>query len=661
MSPTTYQAQKQQVLSLCDTAITLAQKYGTQIIEKNLYEAKEYLAQRKLFVVVCGEFKQGKSSLINALLNEPKLFPVDVDIATSLVSTITYGEKEKITVILGEPGKEKAKEIRRDEIANYVTEQGNKKNIKQARLLAIEVPNPQLKEGLVIADTPGVGGLNKNHTDISYAFIPNADAILFVSDALVPLSTDELKFVEMIKRHCQNFIFVITKIDQKADYRTVVENNREKLAQVLERSAEQIPIIPVSSYLKEVYLQDRDPEDLEDSNFPTLETKLWQFLNQQRGYILIMRALTKLGQHVSEIKRPRQAELEAYQKTTQEELAQMEQKVREAEQDLRELQSGGATWQKQLNEGLKKIRSNLLKDLQQGLSQLSRRSEEYADDERLLADPAQIASLLETDMDALMTELGEQLSQRAAELNAQIETSTGLNMNPFEEDSLVWQKPEFTFADKSIKKTGWWEKSVNTVGNGIFKGGVGGTIGGTLGGTVGGIIGLLFGGVGALPGVQIGAMIGSAIGSIAGFGTGAKQSLEQVKDKEKGSVLKLLREFIGESKQACQTALTEGIEKLESFMRDELIQKMKQEQENCKQVLQSIANSRKLSQEQAAQKAVTLKEPLQQLDRLLNNAETLAKAVIQQNEATSVNESDRNKPTPKADNQSDYGDFADDD
>jgi hypothetical protein len=112
----------------------------------------------------------------------------------------------------------------------------------------------------------------------------------------------ELQFVKKIESRCQNFIFAVTKIDREENYQLTVENNRQKLAQVLERSEESLTIIPVSSYLKEVYLESQVPEDLEDSNFPILEKELWQFLNQQRGYILILRALNKLGQYVSEIK-----------------------------------------------------------------------------------------------------------------------------------------------------------------------------------------------------------------------------------------------------------------------------------------------------------------------------------------------------------------------
>ena len=102
----------------------------------------------KLFVVVAGEFKQGKSSLLNAFLNKTEIFSVDIDITTNLVSTITYGKDERVSVVLGESGKETIKQIAKSDIPDYVTEQRNVKNAKQAKMLTIESPNPQLKEGL---------------------------------------------------------------------------------------------------------------------------------------------------------------------------------------------------------------------------------------------------------------------------------------------------------------------------------------------------------------------------------------------------------------------------------------------------------------------------------------------------------------------------------
>ena len=72
---TTYQQLKQKTLHLFQQAQAIAQSQGEDEIDNNLAEAKKRFTAEKLFVVVCGEFKQGKSNLLNAFLNETELFP----------------------------------------------------------------------------------------------------------------------------------------------------------------------------------------------------------------------------------------------------------------------------------------------------------------------------------------------------------------------------------------------------------------------------------------------------------------------------------------------------------------------------------------------------------------------------------------------------------
>ncbi|NJL11324.1 MAG: hypothetical protein HC908_17420 [Calothrix sp. SM1_7_51] len=156
---TTYQQQKQKLLQLFQQTQAIAKQYKYPEIEQNLKESAQHLAEGKLIVVVCGEFKQGKSSLINALINETNLFPVDVDITTNLVSSITYGEQEKITVVIGEPGKGQTKEIKRDEIPDYVTEQHNANNAKKAQNADYSISQPTIKRRLGTSRYSGCGRL----------------------------------------------------------------------------------------------------------------------------------------------------------------------------------------------------------------------------------------------------------------------------------------------------------------------------------------------------------------------------------------------------------------------------------------------------------------------------------------------------------------------
>jgi ribosome biogenesis GTPase A len=628
MSIYNYQAQKQDVLKLFNAAIALATQQNTPAIAQNLRDAAEYLVSGKLNMVVCGEFKQGKSSLINALLNENNLFPVDVDITTSIVSTITYGEAEKVTIFLGELGNAKPKTIQRSEIPDYVTERGNKGNTKQARLLVIESPNPQLKEGLVIADTPGVGSLNTEHTAVSYAFIPNADVVLFVTDALAPLTTDELDFIRRIQENCNHFVFVVTKIDKKSDYPSIIESDRQKLAQVLNRAPEKILIIPVSSELKKVYLQYQESEDLEESNFPQLEAELWKFLGQQRGSILILQALNKLGRHLSDLKRPLQAEWNAYQQQDEPQLKELEARYKVGQERSKALLELNATWRTQLSDGVNDIRTEMNDVLQEGFERVRTQSNRYLDDPRLLAEPAQIVSLLEVDIDALMSSLSQHLSQQAATLHSKLERATGLDINPYEVDELGGVGSSLSAATADIKQVGWWDKTLQVARNASFSLSTAGTIGGLLGGT----LGLVLGGVGAPIGYGLGAMIGSGLAGIAGLITGTKEGMTQVKERSRHAVAQVLIPFINKSQSQSSKSLLKAVTELERTMRDELSDQLRREQDTNNRSLEAILESRKLSQAQIAQKKEALQRPLQQLNQVLSQAEQLAKAAIAQQE-----------------------------
>ncbi|MUG96847.1 dynamin [Scytonema sp. UIC 10036] len=634
-----YQQQKQKVLQLFQSALSLPQVSKNADTEKRLKEAETHLAEGKLFVVVCGEFKQGKSSLLNALLNEPDLFPVDVDITTNLVTTITYGQREKITVVVGEAGKQAAKEIQRSEIPDYVTEQRNQKNARKAKLLIIESPNPQLREGLVLVDTPGVGSLSAEHTAATYAFIPNADAILFVSDAFAPLSAKELEFIQdTIVPHCQNLIFVVTKIDKVSGYKTVVENNLEKLATVLGRPSSEIPIIPVSSKLKLEYLLSQNTEDLEDSQFASLETQLWQLISQQRGQLLLLRALSELGRVIAEIKQPIQVEWEAYQENNQENLDAWENQFQDAKLRLQNLLENNATWRSQLSDGLQDIRTQILEQLQDGFTAIRRQSSKYLDDRVLLESPEQIASLLEADIDSLMSNLGQQLGYLSANLQAQMEAVTNLSLNSFEASSLERQKTQFTFEDIQGKKPGMAGKLMQMTRNATFNMSAAGTIGGVAGAA----IGSLFGGVGAIPGQILGAAVGGTIAGIVGLVSGAKEGLDQVKEKTKHTVSIVIKQFIDDSQIQCSRALNKAIKELETYLRDDFLAQIKREKDNSDRTLRSLQDARKLSQEQGVQRAKELQVQLGQLNQVQAAVEQLAKIII----SSSTAELSSEAPTP---------------
>src|SRR5512145_1973734 len=88
----------QQLIGLVDQGIALAGSGGRADLRRRLEQTRERLQDPNIRVIVVGEFKQGKSQLINALVNAP-VCPVDDDIATAVPTTVRYGERASASVV----------------------------------------------------------------------------------------------------------------------------------------------------------------------------------------------------------------------------------------------------------------------------------------------------------------------------------------------------------------------------------------------------------------------------------------------------------------------------------------------------------------------------------------------------------------------------------
>src|ERR1700744_212646 len=149
--------QRAATLRLFSELTGIAESRGAGETVERLAAGGQRLLDERLVVAVCGEFKRGKSFLLNALLEDPDLFPVDSFYATSLIAMARYAAKENISVtIAGKDGNPRKIDIERSDIAAYATEGGNPRNGKGAQLVSIETPNPRLANGLTFVDTPGV-------------------------------------------------------------------------------------------------------------------------------------------------------------------------------------------------------------------------------------------------------------------------------------------------------------------------------------------------------------------------------------------------------------------------------------------------------------------------------------------------------------------------
>lgn len=198
-------------------------------------------------VLICGEFKRGKSSFINAFLAE-EVCPTDAGIATSVVSVIKYGSKKKVTRFYGDVKNLKSEEIAFDDIEKFA--KGSNLEVDNTIMLIIELPSDKLKDGLVLMDTPGVGGLDPRHLFLTLYVMPKADVTFFVADAGEPLSSTELDFYkDKILQYAPSAKIILNKSDLKTkeELAQLIIDTKTKISSHCAISADDIDVIPVSS------------------------------------------------------------------------------------------------------------------------------------------------------------------------------------------------------------------------------------------------------------------------------------------------------------------------------------------------------------------------------------------------------------------------------
>ena len=106
-----------------------------------------------------------------------------------------------------------------EELAKYVAEAGNPSNERELSYAEVTLPRRFLAGGLVIVDTPGVGGIGSAHSAATLAALPTADAVLLVSDAAQEYSEPEIDFLRQAMKLCPNVACVLTKTDLYPQWR----------------------------------------------------------------------------------------------------------------------------------------------------------------------------------------------------------------------------------------------------------------------------------------------------------------------------------------------------------------------------------------------------------------------------------------------------------
>jgi Dynamin family len=372
-------------LDVVDRTIGLAEASDRRDLGQRLAHTRQRLLDPTVRVLVVGEFKQGKSLLVNALVDAP-VCPVDDDISTAVPTEVGYSKAPAATLVrsTGDGGNREDDQLTRvevplHELVAHVSEAGNPTNRQGLLRAEVGIPRQILADGLVLVDTTGVGGLSSVHTTSTLATLPTADAVLLVSDASQEYSEPEINFLRQAVKLCPNVACVLTKIDLYPQWRRIAELDRVHLAGATVAA----DLLPVSSTLRLHAIKADDKQLHAESGFPALVAYLLGAVaNADR---LSRRSLAHdiftVTDHLAVSLR---AELQALQ-NPEDNLALMAE-LKAAQARAESLRQRSSRWQQTLSDGIADLYADIEHDLRDRLRQVIRNGEEALEQ----ADPSAI-------------------------------------------------------------------------------------------------------------------------------------------------------------------------------------------------------------------------------------------------------------------------------
>jgi GTP-binding protein EngB required for normal cell division len=167
----------------------------------------ERLRAGHFYIAVLGEFKRGKSTLVNALLGTD-LLPTGVLPLTAVATEVSYGSPGATIVSLDGHHEE----VELDRLSDYVTEAKNPSNERQVARAEVRVPAELLRPGAVLVDTPGTGSVF-GHDEAAQRALLEADGAVVVFSADAPLSKQERELVNTLSARQGPTFFVLNRTD----------------------------------------------------------------------------------------------------------------------------------------------------------------------------------------------------------------------------------------------------------------------------------------------------------------------------------------------------------------------------------------------------------------------------------------------------------------
>lgn len=247
-------------------------------------------------LVVLGDFKRGKSTIINAILGK-SIAPVNVAPETFTINSISYGEIPKAEAVLknGQRISLTPDDLVRDKLEKLMRAFPDTLDYIDIR------DNAELLKEIRIVDTPGLSDLDCLDKQVQ-DYLVNADAVIYIASALSPFSESEQFFLASHVRPLSfNKVYVLVNMIDAM-------NTREDIEKIINRVSERCEaIMPnafvygvsgIDEYRRKIGLNRPDIKGFQEfyeNEFLKFEMSLKREIILQKDIIRTQRVLTMLN------------------------------------------------------------------------------------------------------------------------------------------------------------------------------------------------------------------------------------------------------------------------------------------------------------------------------------------------------------------------------
>jgi len=209
---------------------------STEQIEKIKCDINDFMVVTPLV----GGFSSGKSSLINAIIEE-KILPTKITPETSIPTEIVYNSINKAYILQNNEWKE----------TTFEKVLSNELKFEDTKLIKLELNKPFMEKisTIKLVDMPGLDSGIEAHNQAIDNYLNNSIAYIITVDAEQGLTESVINFLKELSLYNVPVLVVVTKCDKRkpSDIEAIVDNVKDKIQNFIKLTNFQITTASVKN------------------------------------------------------------------------------------------------------------------------------------------------------------------------------------------------------------------------------------------------------------------------------------------------------------------------------------------------------------------------------------------------------------------------------